>query len=217
MRIKNNILIINIYNKMKGYRQKVLGDNNLITTANSIIRRSNIEVLGNNNKVSIGQNCRFFNSRIFISGDNHHLIIGDDCIFKNTVIWFEDGNCKILIGKNTTVEGAHIAITEPDSTIKIGEDCMISSGIDIRNGDSHSIIDIENGKRINYARDITIENHVWIGKDVGILKGVTIGQNSIIGVRSLVTKSISKNSIAVGSPAEVVKTNVNWDRRRIYD
>jgi acetyltransferase-like isoleucine patch superfamily enzyme len=63
-------------------------------------------------------------------------------------------------------------------------------------------------KRINYARDINIGKHVWIGAYVNILKGVTIGDNSIIGIRSIVTKNIPQNCIALGVPAKVIRENV---------
>ena len=94
---------------------------------------------------------------------------------------------------------------------------MFSSLIEFRTGDSHSIIDVVSKKRINYAQDVIIGNHVWIGAHSKILKGVTIGDNSIIGTNSLVTKNILKNSIAAGIPAKVLKSNVDWLRARIYD
>lgn len=52
---------------------------------------------------------------------------------------------------------------------------------------------------------------VWIADNVTILKGVTIGKNSVIGINSVVTKNISDNSIAVGNPAKIVKTEIHWE------
>ena len=54
-----------------------------------------------------------------------------------------------------------------------------------------------------------IDDHVWLGEKVSVLKGVTIGRNSIIGANSVVTRDIPPYSIAVGSPARVVRT---WSR-----
>lgn len=152
-----------------------------------------------------------------IYGDSHNIKIGKNCILKNTVIWFEDENCSLEIGDNTTIEGAHIAVTEPNSKIAIGNDCMFSGNIDIRNGDSHSILDTNTNQRINYAKNIIIGNHVWLGNGVNVLKGVTIGDNTVIGIKSLVTNDIPSNSLAVGIPAKVVKTDITWDRKRIYE
>lgn len=53
-----------------------------------------------------------------------------------------------------------------------------------------------------------IEENVWIGANVVVLKGVTIGENSIIGAGSIVTKSIPKNSIALGNPCRVLKPRI---------
>lgn len=63
---------------------------------------------------------------------------------------------------------------------------------------------------------VCIEDNVWIGESVSILPGVTIGKGSVIGANSVVTKSIPENSVAVGSPAKVIKkfnfsTNI-WER-----
>lgn len=53
---------------------------------------------------------------------------------------------------------------------------------------------------------VTIESNVWIGAHVSILKGVTIGKNSIIGAGTVVTSSIPPNSLAVGVPAKVIRS-----------
>lgn len=81
--------------------------------------------------------------------------------------------------------------------------------------DAHSVIDAESGKRINPAADIILENHVWLGNSTFINKGCTIGHDSIIAGRSVVTHSVDPNTIAAGVPAKVVKTGVIWDRKRI--
>jgi acetyltransferase-like isoleucine patch superfamily enzyme len=78
--------------------------------------------------------------------------------------------------------------------------------------DFHAVIDANSKKRLNYARQITVGNHVWAGTDVRILKNVEIGANSVIGMRSVVTRSVGVGSLAVGTPARVVKTNISWRR-----
>jgi acetyltransferase-like isoleucine patch superfamily enzyme len=94
---------------------------------------------------------------------------------------------------------------------------MFSFNVDIRNGDSHSIFSQESGKRINWAKNVEIGNHVWLGAHTQIIGGTKIGQNSIIGIRSLVNGAISENSIAVGIPAKVVKTGFTWDSKRLLE
>ena len=57
----------------------------------------------------------------------------------------------------------------------------------------------------NFIGDILIGKNVWVGANVTVLSGVTIGENSVIGAGAVVTKSIPKNSVAVGIPAKVIK------------
>ena len=59
---------------------------------------------------------------------------------------------------------------------------------------------------LEYAKPITIGNNVWIGAQVCVLPGVTIGDNCVIGAGSVVTKNIPDNSLAVGNPCRVIRT-----------
>ena len=65
---------------------------------------------------------------------------------------------------------------------------------------------------IEQAKPITVENNVWIGGNVVILGGVTIGENSVIGAGSVVTKSIPKNSLAFGNPCRVIRKITTKDK-----
>lgn len=65
----------------------------------------------------------------------------------------------------------------------------------------HTLVD----ERELSAKEVMIEDNVWIGQNVVILPGVFIGKNSIIGAGAVVTKNIPSNSIAVGNPARVIK------------
>lgn len=59
---------------------------------------------------------------------------------------------------------------------------------------------------LEYAKPIEVGNNVWIGGSVTVVPGVTIGDNTIIGAGSVVTKDIPANSIAVGNPCRVIKS-----------
>jgi len=197
------------------FRKSVVGNNNVIIN-NGVLFNVKYDIVGNNNKIEIMKRALLSDINIYIRGNNHQLIIEENCIVRGGGFWFEDSSCGITIGKNTTIESAHLAVTEVKTKINIGEDCMLSNEIDLRTGDSHAIIDVEKNVKINNAQDILIGNHVWIGARSTILKGVVIGNNAIIGTGSIVTKNVSDNSIAVGIPAKIIKTNINWARERFY-
>ncbi|SFI89938.1 transferase hexapeptide (six repeat-containing protein) [Kaistella treverensis] len=90
--------------------------------------------------------------------------------------------------------------------IDIGYDVAISERVIIRDSDNHQILD---GKH-QPTQPVKIGNHVWIGANVTILKGVTIGDGCVIAAGALVNKDIPPNSLAGGVPAKVLKSNIEW-------
>lgn len=207
-----------VYNKLRYYlrlKKRIKGSNNILSFYNIFISKSTLNISGNKNSVFIAKSSKIGDLSINILGNNNKLEIEKNCIIKGGCLWLEGENCHLRIGHNTTIEAAHIAVTENNGKILIGDDCMLSNNIEIRNGDSHSIIDIETSKRINQAENVIIGNHVWVGSGTTILKGVTINDNSIVGTGSIVTNSCLENSIIAGIPAKVVKQNITWKRERI--
>jgi len=171
--------------------------------------------------------------RIIISGSNSSLMIGDDTILKNGLIEIRadlssidigsnvifngfirliSEKTHVLIGDATTTMGINISLHEP-GRIEIGKDCMFSGEINMDVSDIHSILCSSTMLRINPPGDIIIGDHVWIGSGVRILKGNKIGSDSVLGAKSLITKSVPSNCIVGGVPARVIKTGITWDRR----
>lgn len=181
----------------------------------SFLKHCKLESKGKGNAIIIGGKGRLSNCTIYFSGDNNTLSIGGGhTIVANTTFWLQGKNCVIKIGKDFTMEGGGISVTE-NGEIHIGNDCMFSFGIDIRNGDSHTILDME-GNRLNKAKDISIKDHVWLGANVTVLKGISIESNSIIGTRSIVCKNCTEaHSIYAGAPARFIKSGVDWNRKLI--
>jgi len=100
------------------------------------------------------------------------------------------------------------------NSISIGNDCMFSGNVEIWNSDTHLITDL-NGNFVSLPCPVTIGDHVWLGKASKILKNVTIGNNSIIGMSSVVTKDVPEHSIAAGNPARIIKKQINWEKKYI--
>lgn len=81
---------------------------------------------------------------------------------------------------------------------------------------SFMIYNIQTGKRMNYAKNVSIGEHVWIAPEAKIMKGCTIGDGAIISSNAVVTKDVPRKSLAVGIPAKVVKENVSWKRDKLF-
>ena len=88
--------------------------------------------------------------------------------------------------------------------ITIGKSCAISWDVTIIDSDYYSIDGIEQTSRIE------IGNHVWIGMNAKILKGVKIGDGAVIAAGSVVTKDVPSKAMVGGVPAKIIKENVNW-------
>lgn len=155
------------------------------------------------------------NCTISIQGEGHKLIIGDGCVIRNCNFILEDRECGITIGHGTTVEGAVFSAGDDSTSIDVGSDCMFSRGIDIRTCDGHSILQIDNGARINNSKSVHIGDHCWVAADVKILKGVVIESDSVIAAGAIVTHSVSRGCVVAGVPAHVIKSGVTWYRERV--
>ena len=99
-----------------------------------------------------------------------------------------------------------------DTHIYIGDHCMIGPHVTICTA-THPVCPELRLRQIEYNLPIHIGNNVWIGGGAFIMPGVTIGENSVIGAGSVVTKDIPANVIAVGSPARVLREITQEDRK----
>lgn len=111
-------------------------------------------------------------------------------------------NSRIDIGDNVSINNAFSAIAF--SKIEIQNNVLIGNNCVIMDNDAHHL-GIDKRHVLPNSEEVIIENNVFIGSNVTILKGVRIGENSVIGNGSIVTNSIPKNVIAAGNPARVIK------------
>jgi acetyltransferase-like isoleucine patch superfamily enzyme len=126
-------------------------------------------------------------------------------------------NAQCTIGDFTLLNGALIMAEEK---IDIGSHCLISWNVGIADSDFHPL---QPAQRLIDAQalapyfenrpprpklksaPVTIADNVWIGMNAVVLKGVTIGENSVVAAGSVVTKSVLPNTVVAGNPAVVVK------------
>jgi acetyltransferase-like isoleucine patch superfamily enzyme len=189
----------------------VRGQGNALITSGAVLRGCTIEIIGDNNSLEIMPNARLLGTRIRISGSRNRLWVGRDACARGGGLSFDNDGGRLLIGSKTTFFGVEIGVTE-GGCVSIGEDCLFSSAVEIRNGDSHSLVDGVTNRRINPARDVTIGNHVWLGTRVLVLKGSKIGRGAVVGAASVVIGELPENSLGVGAPAKVVNGNIRWNR-----
>ncbi|MBP1848523.1 acetyltransferase-like isoleucine patch superfamily enzyme [Rhizobium petrolearium] len=184
----------------------------------------------NGNTVRTGANVKFPASALWLKERNAHVEIGNDVslphcqieVGRNSKLIIGDGcrlSGKITVGLNSRVEigtglnaTGNVLIRAVESTsVDVGNDCLFGSDIVIRTADGHPVYDAFTRERINKSRSISIGNHVWLADRVVILKGVTIGNASAVGIGSVVTKSVGSNCVAAGNPARIVRTGVTWE------
>jgi len=211
VKIASNQFITHVLNKKN---RTIYGLNNVLKI-NGNISNIKINIFGDNNTIEVNSTSLISNCLFYIKGNNNIVKIEKDVVIYGGELWIEDNMCKIVIGEGTTIQKAHIAAVEDRSSIVLGKDCMISTDVEMRTSDSHSIVDNNTNIRLNQPRNIVLKNHVWIGSRVSILKGVTIGQRSIVGTGSIVLKDVPDNCLVAGIPARVIKKDVNWLRERI--
>jgi len=121
---------------------------------------------------------------------------------RKTIIATHDENAKILIGDNCGFSAVVIGAKE---SITIGNKVMVGANVLITDFDWHSMKPENRENGISESKPIIISDNVFIGYSSTILKGVTIGENSVIGANSVVAKSIPANAIAAGNPCKVIR------------
>jgi acetyltransferase-like isoleucine patch superfamily enzyme len=194
----------------------IRGKGNVVDADGATLSGVELDIVGDDNHISIGRGSVLTNVRFRMRGSGHRIIFGEKCrISRGALLWFEDDGCLLQVGAATTMVEVHVAVTEAGSKVTIGEDCMFANDIDIRSGDTHSIVDSKSGRRLNFAADILVGDHVWIAPHAIVLKGVNIGANSIVASGAVVTKSFGSGVIIGGNPAQVIKTGVSWQRDRL--
>lgn len=182
------------------------------------------KVAKKNSSINIGEGTVLLkNTRFRLHSNDNVISIGSNSMLGCTFI-FETTSGKITIGDRTFINSGTNLISI--SQISIGSDVTIAWGCTIYDHNSHSIdyrerikdiecqlSDYKSGqdftKNKNWStvksQPITIKNNVWIGFNVIILKGVTIGEGAIISAGSVVRSDVEPWTIVAGNPAVVIK------------
>jgi acetyltransferase-like isoleucine patch superfamily enzyme len=140
-----------------------------------------------------GANIRIGHSFTAIAEPQHRVEIG---------IWGREfGAGKITIGDACLMSpGSRISASDE---ITLGDGVMLANGAYITDSDWHGLYDrIDRDERV---APVHLADNVWIGDHATVLKGVTIGENSVVAAHSVVTRDVPANVVVAGNPAKVVK------------
>ena len=90
--------------------------------------------------------------------------------------------------------------------VRIGEQCVIADRAMFIDFD-HGVVEVERPIRVQgiYKRDVEVGSNVWIGYGACILRGGSVGDNSIVGANSVVTKDVPANAVVAGIPARIIR------------
>jgi acetyltransferase-like isoleucine patch superfamily enzyme len=139
------------------------------------------------------------------------LEIGRDAVLRlgrwswlghGTKIRVHEGECEIgaktVLGQECTISAFQ--------HVSIGRECVLADRVMLIDFD-HGVVEVERPIRVQgiYKRDVEVGSNVWIGYGACILRGVRVGDNSIVGTNSVVTKDVPANAVVAGIPARVIR------------
>lgn len=131
---------------------------------------------------------------------------GDFSMYNGTSVYLGPG-ASMELGKDSFFNNG--CVVECYSKVTIGIACGISDNVRISDSDIHSMK--SDGVKQENTAPICIGNHVWIGANSIILKGVTIGDEAVVAAGSVVTKDVPAHALVGGVPARVLKENIEWE------
>lgn len=159
--------------------------------------------------ISLGQGCSFNGIPRFRRHPRSSISVGEGCTFNSSpasnligvnrpcIISTLSEGANVKIGTNCGFSGTVIGAAE---NITIGDNVMCGANTLITDTDWHS-----DDPRASPNAPVKIEDGVWLGVNVTVLKGVTIGENAMVAAGSVVTRSLPAGSVAAGVPAIIVK------------
>jgi acetyltransferase-like isoleucine patch superfamily enzyme len=162
--------------------------------------------------VQVGQGTRMVWRRISGARDNH-LTVGDGSIVLAN-IRFEESGGRLAIGDRSFIGKSDLVCYR---SVEIGNDVIMSWGVTITDHDSHSLDWQQRNNDVSEWHEgrkdwthvahapVTIKDKVWIGFNVSILKGVTIGEGAVVGAGSVVTRDVAPYSVVAGNPARLIR------------
>jgi maltose O-acetyltransferase len=156
-------------------------------------------------RVTFGQGFTT-NGRLIVKGKGR-VVFGDNvnawCHAEKNVLITYTPDSRITVGNGTRLNGAGI---QAYTHIKIGPGCILGSTLLFDSDFHHPDPELRHDLSAPIPNaPITLGENVWVGGQSAILKGVTVGKNSVVAFRAVVTKDVPPNVVVAGNPARVIK------------
>jgi acetyltransferase-like isoleucine patch superfamily enzyme len=193
-------LFISIFNRWRALQIS------LVTDVTTLITRISCALRG----IRVGKGTKFIGLPVILNVKQSVIRIGAGCRFHSMtssnligvnhrcIVATHTGQARILIGDRCGFSGTVIgAFTE----VTIGNGVKCGANTLITDSDWHP-----EDPRAGLSRPVRIGDNVWLGYGVIVMKGVTIGENALIGAGSVVTTDIPANTVAGGNPCRIIKS-----------
>ncbi len=125
--------------------------------------------------------------------------------------WLGHG-CKVRAHEGEVVIGAKTVLGQECTIsayqhVSIGRECIVADRVMLIDFD-HGVVEVERPIRLQgiYKRDVRVGHNVWLGYGACVLRGVTVGDNAIVGTNAVVTKDVEPNAVVAGAPARTIRT-----------
>jgi acetyltransferase-like isoleucine patch superfamily enzyme len=148
------------------------------------------------------------------------LEIGKDAVLKLGRWCWIGNDTKIRVHEGVVEVGAKTVMGQECTIsafqhVSIGRECIIADRVMLIDFD-HGIVEVERPIRVQgiYKRDVRVGHNVWMGYGACVLRGCTVGDNSVIGTYAVVTEDLPANVVAAGVPAKVLRKRETPKRMR---
>lgn len=162
------------------------------------------------NRLSVKQKSAIY-SKLFSAWNSQKYLsyrskyqLDDSFHFNGNFINFY-GEGEIIAGANSYIGNYSSIGVIKGRKVVIGKNCHISHNVRIYTNSNIADQPFNNASKKTVSGDVIIGDYSWIGANVFIVQGITIGKNAVIGANSVVTKDIPDNCIAAGVPARIIK------------
>lgn len=162
---------------------------------------------------SIGRGCKFQGGVVLASGRGRPIVIGDNVQLMRGVVLSTSETGKIVLEAGVYI-GEYGVVTS-NAEITIGRDTIIAPHVDLVDFD-HATDDLETtvlSQPVD-AAPIHIGRDVWLGAKVTVVRGVTVGDQAVVGTGSVINRDIRPRGVAVGVPARVIRTRGQQQRSK---